>query len=104
MVWKKLQRLKEFIIKWYIRTIWFRFDGKIFVWKTSDKLYRFFENKLKKDDIKNKEKEELIELINEMRPCSLWERNFEILGKQQKWEKKIYEIHDLRNKVAHSKK
>lgn len=39
-----------------------------------------------------------------MRPCSLWERNFEILGKQQKWEKKIYEIHDLRNKVAHSKK
>lgn len=64
----------------------------------------FFENKLKKDDIKNKKKEELIELINEMRPCSLWERNFEILGKQQKWEKKIYEIHDLRNKVAHSKK
>lgn len=39
-----------------------------------------------------------------MRPCSLWERNFEMLGKQSKWEKQIHEIHDLRNKVAHSKK
>lgn len=64
----------------------------------------FFDEKLKKEEILNKEKEELVELINEMRPCSLWERNFEMLGKQSKWEKQIYEIHGLRNKVAHSKK
>ena len=63
----------------------------------------FFYEKLDKDIIKKKEKEELCELIEEMRPRSLWERNFEMIGKQEIWEKQISEIHDYRNKVAHSK-
>lgn len=64
----------------------------------------FFNEKLAKNVIEKKEKEELCRLIEEMRPCSLWERNFEMIGKQEKWEKQISEIHDCRNKVAHSKK
>ena len=38
-----------------------------------------------------------------MRETSLWERHFEKYGKQKDWEKKISEVHKIRNKVAHQK-
>lgn len=64
----------------------------------------FFDEKLGSKDIKEKDKEELCKLIEEMRPRSLWERNFEMIGNQEKWKTQIFEIHNCRNKVAHSKK
>ena len=64
----------------------------------------FFNEKLDAEVLKRKEKDELCNLIEEMRPRSLWERNFGMVGKQETWEKQILEIHQCRNKVAHSKK
>ena len=49
------------------------------------------------------EKEEICSIIEEMRETSLWERHFEKYGKQKDWEKKISEVHKIRNKVAHKK-
>lgn len=60
----------------------------------------FFNEKLDAEVLKRKEKDELCNLIEEMRPRSLWERNFGMVGKQETWEKQILEIHQCRNKVA----
>ncbi|MBE6007752.1 MAG: hypothetical protein E7235_00975 [Lachnospiraceae bacterium] len=58
---------------------------------------------LSAENLEKLEKSEICEIIENMRPTSLWERNFEKIGKQDKWEKRILEIHDMRNKVAHQK-
>ena len=47
----------------------------------------FFNEKLDAEVLKRKEKDELCNLIEEMRPRSLWERNFGMVGKQETWEK-----------------
>lgn len=49
------------------------------------------------------EKEEICAIIEKMRPTSLWERHFEKFGSQESWMKKIVDVHDTRNKVAHQK-
>ena len=49
------------------------------------------------------EKEEICVIIEKMRPTSLWERHFEKFGSQEIWKRKIIDIHNTRNKVAHQK-
>lgn len=49
------------------------------------------------------EKEEICAIIEKMRPTSLWERHFEKFGSQESWMKKIVDVHNTRNKVAHQK-
>lgn len=49
------------------------------------------------------EKEEICAIIEKMRPTSLWERHFEKFGNQESWIKKIVDVHETRNKVAHQK-
>lgn len=59
--------------------------------------------KLSAKSLEELEKEEICTIIEEMRPTSLWERHFEKFGSQETWMRKIKEIHDTRNKVAHHK-
>ncbi len=59
--------------------------------------------KLSAECLKKLEKEEICSIIEEMRETSLWESHFEKYGKQKDWEKKISEVHKIRNKVAHQK-
>ena len=59
--------------------------------------------KLSVECLEKLEKEEICSIIEEMRETSLWERHFEKYGKQKDWEKKISEVHKIRNKVAHQK-
>jgi 8-oxo-dGTP diphosphatase len=54
-------------------------------------------------NLNEKEKEELLNLLDQMKPKSLWERNFAHLGKQEDWEIPIKAVHAVRNKVAHHK-
>lgn len=59
--------------------------------------------KLSAKHLEELEKEEICRIIEKMRPTSLWERHFEKYGKQETWKKKIIDIHNTRNKVAHQK-
>lgn len=59
--------------------------------------------KLSAKSLEELEKEEICTIVEEMRPTSLWERHFEKFGSQETWVRKIKEIHDTRNKVAHHK-
>ena len=63
----------------------------------------FICEKLSAECLKRLEKEEICKIIEEMRPTSLWKRHFEQYGSQDSWEKKIADIHETRNKVAHQK-
>ena len=60
-----------------------------------------FEKLLSENNIKNLSKDEICKIIDELRPQSLWNRNFSDVGDEEKWKKQIEEIHDCRNKVAH---
>lgn len=64
----------------------------------------YLEKQLSHENIINMSKEEICDVLNEMRPCSLWERNFSWLGDQLDWQKQILNVHKFRNKVAHSKR
>lgn len=55
-------------------------------------------------DFEQLSKEELCQLLKELRPTSLWERHFESLGSQKRWKEKIVGVHPVRNKVAHQKR
>lgn len=59
--------------------------------------------KLSAKNLEELEKEEICTIVEEIRPTSLWERHFEKFGSQETWMRKIKEIHDTRNKVAHHK-
>jgi len=59
--------------------------------------------KLSTRQLEEMEKEDICEIIEKMRPTSLWERHFEKFGSQDMWKKKIIDIHSTRNKVAHQK-
>lgn len=59
--------------------------------------------KLSAKHLEELEKEDICEIIEKMRPTSLWERHFEKFGGQETWKKKIIDIHSTRNKVAHQK-
>ncbi len=63
----------------------------------------YLEDVLSTNNLRIMEKNEICDVIEKIRPKSLWERNFESIGTQEKWEKQIKDIHDGRNKVAHSK-
>ena len=63
----------------------------------------YLEDALSTNNLRIMEKNEICDVIEKIRPKSLWERNFESIGTQEKWEKQIKDIHDGRNKVAHSK-
>jgi len=58
---------------------------------------------LSKELLQKLEKDQICEIIDNMRPTSLWQRHFEKFGSQDKWEKSIQDIHKTRNKVAHQK-
>lgn len=63
----------------------------------------FFDKQFTKEIIKDATKEELVSMIEYIRPTSLWQRHFSEFGSDEIWSKKIKEIHDIRNKVAHQK-
>lgn len=60
-------------------------------------------DELSSDNLILMNKEEICQIIERMRPKSLWELNFNDFGNADDWEKQIKEIHDMRNKVAHNK-
>ncbi len=60
-------------------------------------------DELSSDNLMLMNKEEICQIIERMRPKSLWELNFNDFGNADEWEKQIKEIHDMRNKVAHNK-
>lgn len=62
------------------------------------------EETLSEDQLSSMTKEDICQLIDEARARSLWKRNFEFIGSEEKWSEKIHEIHEYRNKVAHCKK
>lgn len=62
------------------------------------------EETLSEDQLSSMTKEDICQLIDESRARSLWKRNFEFIGSEEKWSEKIHEIHEYRNKVAHCKK
>lgn len=62
-----------------------------------------FNEKLSPDKLEEMSKEDLCNIIKQMRPTSLWERHFQKYGSESEWKTKINEIHDTRNKVAHQK-
>ena len=59
--------------------------------------------KLSTKHLEELDKEDICEIIEKMRPTSLWERHFEKFGSQEMWKKKIIDVHSTRNKVAHQK-
>ncbi len=63
----------------------------------------YLEDNLSKNQINLLSKEEIIRIVDGMRPRSLWERCFNDIGDGCMWEKQIKEIHECRNKVAHHK-
>lgn len=63
----------------------------------------YFDKKLSKDQMDELSKDALIAIVDEMRPRSLWERNFATIGPEDKWKANIKAVHDCRNKVAHHK-
>lgn len=65
--------------------------------------FAILNGKLSKDNLSKMSKDEICEIIEMMRPVSLWEMHFEKFGSQENWKKKIADIHLTRNKVAHQK-
>ena len=63
----------------------------------------FFKTYLSKDKLLEMEKNDICNVIDKMRPKSLWERHFEQFGKQNEWEERIKSVHEVRNYVAHNK-
>lgn len=64
---------------------------------------KILDEKFSAESLKKLQKEEICQIIEQMRPTSLWERHFEKFGSVDSWKRKIEEIHDIRNKVAHQK-
>ncbi len=64
----------------------------------------YFQEKLSEQQLVNLEKDEICKILEEMRPKSLWKRNFAAMGDGDEWEKKIKSVHECRNKVAHHKR
>lgn len=62
------------------------------------------EEDLSKDKLNKMNKNEICNIIDKMRPVSLWECHFLKIGSAEKWETDIKKIHNTRNKVAHNKK
>lgn len=77
-------------------------EDYLFKRREADYVYVLSES-LSKSNLEKMTKEDICNVIEEMRPMSLWECHFEKYGKQEEWEKRIGEIHDTRNKVAHQK-
>jgi len=63
----------------------------------------YFDKKLSCGQLENLSKDEIVDIIEEMRPRSLWERNFATIGSEDKWKANIEAVHECRNKVAHHK-
>lgn len=61
------------------------------------------ESQFNSSTLKEQDKDALLSLIEQMKPKSLWERNFSSIGRQEDWEKSLKEVQDVRNKVAHHK-
>lgn len=56
-----------------------------------------------REALDSKSKEDIIDIINDSRPVSLWERNFHDIGDAEKWEQDINSIRACRNNIAHHK-
>ena len=71
--------------------------------KRSQDFMEIFNTSFSREELIRMEKSDICDLIEKIRPKSLWERNFESIGAADKWEKEIKGIHETRNKVAHNK-
>jgi hypothetical protein len=75
-----------------------------YLFKKREADYEYYFNEvLTVEKLKNMDKDTICNLIEKMRPKSLWERNFQSIGKQSEWESEIKAVHDVRNQVAHHK-
>lgn len=65
---------------------------------------QFVKNELKPEKIKDLEKEEIMQMVeNVLFPTCLWERVFSDIGDMKNWKEAIEDVHDIRNGVAHHK-
>lgn len=76
---------------------------EIYLFEKNVDYSKIISEKLSPERLEKLEKAEICSVIEEMKPTSLWERNFETYGSQKDWEDKISKIHIARNKVAHQK-
>lgn len=59
--------------------------------------------KLNNQKLKTMDKMEILQIIEQMRPTSLWQRLFSKFGKDSEWRDRVKAIHNARNQVAHQK-
>lgn len=64
----------------------------------------YLQEKLSTEQLKELDKESICTILEEMRPKSLWDRNFTNIGSVDEWESIIRDVHECRNKVAHHKR
>ncbi len=64
----------------------------------------FISKRLSEENLKNLSKEEICQLINQMRPKCLWDMFFGSYGLSEDWKRRIEDIHECRNRVAHHKR
>lgn len=55
------------------------------------------------DQAEKMSKQELYDIIEQLKPYSLWGKYFSSIGDEDVWRQKIESIHDVRNKIAHQK-
>lgn len=63
-----------------------------------------FENELSQKNLSGKTGDEIRQILESLRPCSLWDKCFSDIGEQSNWEEDIEKLRLSRNKVAHNKR